>query len=71
MLLMSKLVKFALTLRAVILDKIKETPQTIDTLFTDLNVKNNIHRHTIRGRLSELVKAETIKKEGSTFSFIQ
>ena len=60
-----------LTLRTVILDKIKETPQTIDTLFDDLNTKNNIQRHTIRGRLSELVKSESIKKEGSTFSFIQ
>jgi len=71
MLLMNDLMSFVLTLKTVILDKIKQNPQTIESLFTDLNEKNNIQRHTIRGRLSELVKDQAIKKEGSTFSFIQ
>jgi predicted transcriptional regulator len=71
MLLMNDLKSFVLTLRTVILDKIKQNPQTIDQLFDTLNEKNNIQRHTIRGRLSELVKDQAIKKEGSIFSFIQ
>ncbi len=71
MLLMNDLKSFVLTLKTVILDKIKQNPQTIDQLFDTLNEKNNIQRHTIRGRLSELVKDQAIKKEGSTFSFIQ
>ena len=71
MLLMTCSKQFVLTLRTVILDKIKKNPQTITSPFDTLNEKNSIHRHTIRGRLSELVKAESIKKEGSTFSFIQ
>ena len=60
-----------MTLRTVVLDKIKEEPQTISSLFESLNEKNNIHRHTIRGRLSEMVRAGQIKKEGSKFTFIQ
>jgi len=71
MLLMNDLKSFVLTLRTVILDKIKQNPQTIDQLFDTLNEKNNIQRHTIRGRLSELVKDQAIKKEGSIFSFIR
>jgi len=68
---MNDLKSFVLTLRTVILDKIKQNPQTIDQLFDTLNEKNNIQRHTIRGRLSELVKDQAIKKEGSIFSFIR
>ena len=56
-----------LALKTVILEKIKKEPQSIQTLFDDLNEKDQIPRHTIRGRLSELRTKKLIKKEGDLF----
>lgn len=58
-----------MSLRDVVFQKL-EKPQTITELFDDLNEKNNTERATIRGRLSELMKAGKIKKVGDTFSRI-
>ena len=54
-----------MTLRKVIYNILSESNLDITGLFDKINEKNDIARATIRGRLSEMVKAGEVKKLAS------
>jgi len=55
-----------MTLRKLIFQLLSEKPMNIGELLTEIQIKNpDIARPTVRGRLSDMVKAKEIQKVGS------
>lgn len=53
-----------MTLRKLIYKMLQRDELNLDQLFEQINIKNNIARATIRGRLSEMVRAGEVRKIG-------